>query len=110
MSTNKYRILFVDTLETIEIKRKLIQACPTEILGSELQFTKIRLSQIKPNERLRAHDICDELSMNIMDKDLYAKVVGVFDNSVLDVKLYETKDARRTIYSSLIRKKFYKRV
>lgn len=110
VSTNKYLILFVDTLKISEVNRKMIQKCPTKLLGSKLQYAKVRLGQIKPNERWRVRDICDELTSNIMNKDLFAKAIGVFGNGTLDIKLYETKDARRPIYNSLIRKKFYKKI
>lgn len=60
---------------------------------------------------MRERDICDELANNlIVGNDLFVKVIGMFDNGVLDVKLYETKDAKRTIYNNLIKKKFFKRI
>lgn len=110
VSTNKYLILFVDTLEITEVSRKLIQKCPTELIGSKLQFAKAHLCQIKPNERMRARDICDELASNLLNKNLFAKVIGLFDNGVLDIKLFESKDARRTVYNNLIKKKFYQKI
>lgn len=64
---------------------------------------------MKANGRMRERDICDGLANSILNKDLYVKVVGRFDNGVLDVKLYESKDSKRTIYSNLIKGKFYKR-
>lgn len=110
VSTNKYRILFVDTLIISEVNRKLIQTCPTNLLGSKLQFAKVHLGQIKPNARWRPRDICGELSDNILNKDLFAKVIGVYDNGILDVKLYEAKGAKRPVYNSLIKKRIYKKI
>lgn len=109
MSTNKFRILFVDTLKISEVNRKFIQICPTNLLGSKLQYAKVRLGQIKPNARWRPRDICGELTDSILNKDLFAKVIGVYDNGVRDVKLYEAKGAKRTVYSNLIKRRVYKK-
>lgn len=110
VSTNKYRILFVDTLSISEVSRKLIQTCPANLLGSKLQYAKVRLGQIKPNARWRPRDICGELSDHILNKDVFAKVIGVYENGVLDVKLYEEEGAKRTALSGLMKKRVYRKI
>lgn len=102
--------MFVDTLKIVEVNRRLIQACPTNLLGSKLQYGKVHLGQLKPNARWRVRDICDELTETLVNKDFFAKAIGAFDNGVLDVKLYEAKDTKRPIYNTLIKKKFYKKI
>lgn len=89
----------------------MIQSCPPELLGSKLQYAMVRLSQLKPNQRMRDCDICNELAINLLtDQELVAYVFGAYDNGVLDIKLYETTEARRPIYNDLIKKKFYRKV
>lgn len=110
MSTNKHSILFVDTLEITEVQRKLIQKCPKELLGTLVPFAKVHLSRVKPNARMRAFDICNELDQIIMNKNLIAYVTDRHDNGVLKVKLYESEHAKQSIYKSLIKQKFYKMI
>lgn len=106
--TNEYSILFVDTLQIVEVPRNRIQKCSEELLGTFLPYAKVHLSQIKPNERVRANDICYMLDKLIMDKDLLAHVIRVHDNGVPEIKLYESQQAKETVYHDLIKRKFYK--
>lgn len=110
LSTNKHSILFVDTLQVTDISRNLIQKCPAEYFGTLIPFAKVRLGRIKPNERMRGSDITSLLDQIIMNKDLFAQVIPRHDNGIPEIKLYESEHSRRTIYTSLIKQKFYKRI
>lgn len=71
----------------------------------------VRLGHIKPNQRMRSCDLCKELANCLLiDEDLFAKVVGVFENGMTDVKLYDANHLKRPIYNDLIKKKFYKKI
>lgn len=109
-STNRYRILFADTLQIDEIRRTHIQQCPVEWLQSKLQLIKVRLSKIKPNERFRNGDICYELGNVILNKHFIAKCVGIHFDGIPDVKLTQKEESKRGIYENLIRKNFYKKI
>lgn len=110
ISTNKHLILFVDTMEIAEVHRKFIRKCPPELQGSQLQFAKVHLSKIKLNERFRALDACDQLSKVILNRNLYAKFVGVRNDGVPDIKLYTSHDSKHMIYDDLVRCGFYKKL
>lgn len=109
ISTNKHLILFVDTLQIVEIQRSLIRICPPEFLGSTLPFAKVHLSKIMPNKRLRAQDVCDALSNVILNENLFTKFVGVRNDGIPEIKLYISCDSKYTIYEKLTRNKFYKK-
>lgn len=109
--TDNYSVLFVDTLQIDEVHRNLIEKCPKEILGPKLPYAKVHLSQIKPNERMRALDICNELDNIIMGKELFAQVIDRCDNNgVQEIELFESELAKRPIYKDLIKQKFYKKI
>lgn len=110
LSTNMHSILFIDTLEITDVHQHLIQKCPTELLGTVAPFAKVHLSQIKPNQRMRSLDICNELDPIVMNKELLAYVIDRRKNGVPDVKLYESERAKQTIYKSLITQNFYKKI
>lgn len=80
------------------------------MLGTDVPFAVIRLSQIKPNARMRALDICNELDPLVMNKDLIVHVIDRADNDVPEVKLYESERAKQPIYKCLIKQHFYKKV
>lgn len=109
-SSNCYHsILFIDTLQITDVHQNLIQKCPTEFIGTIAPFAKVHLSQIKPNARMRALDICNELDQIVMNKELIAYVIDRRDNGEPEVKLYESERAKRPIYISLIKQNFYKK-
>lgn len=111
ISTNKYVILFVDTLQTVEIQRSLIRTCPPEFLGSTLQFAIVHLSKITPNKRLRAQDVCDALSSVILNaENLFTKFIGVRNDGIPDIKLFVSDDSKYSIYDKLTHNKFYKKL
>lgn len=93
-----------------EVQRKLIRKCPPELLGSELPFAKVHLSQIKANKHFRSPDICNELSKVILNVDLFAKFVGVRNDGMPDIKLYSSHHSKHCIYEQLIGKKFYQKI
>lgn len=103
----------MDTLQISEINRKYIQSCPNELLHSKLQYIKVRLSKIVPNERLRERDVRDQLS-NVLLEDkqfpLFSKFMSVSDDGLPEVKLYEAKGDRHTIYTHLVKSNFYTKI
>lgn len=112
ISTNRYKILFVDTLKIIEVKRILVQDCPKDLLHTNLKYMKVRLSKITPNPRLRAQDLCDQLSHTFLDKKicLFARIVQVQNDDVPEINLYENEQSKRSICKEFIAKKFYKKL
>lgn len=110
LSTNKYRILFVDTLQTDEVSQNCIRKCPTEDLGTFVPYAKVHLYKIKPNDRIRANEICSMLEAMLIGKDLFAKAIVRHDDGVPEIKLYELKDAKRTVYHDLIKQNIFKRI
>lgn len=110
LTTNIHSILFIDTLKITDVHRNLIQECPTELLGTLVPFAKVHLSQIKPNERIRSLDICNELDQIVMNKELIAYVIDRRKNGEPEVTLYESEMAKRPIYKSLITQNFYRKI
>lgn len=103
----------MDTLQILEVNRKHIQSCPNELLYTKLPYIKVRLSKIMPNERLRARDVCDQLSsVLLLDKQfpLFLKFTRVSDDGLSEVKLYEAEDFRHTVYADLVKSNFYTKI
>lgn len=110
VSTSKHAVLFVDTLQIVDIPRNCIQKCPAEYLETLVPYAKVHLYKIKPNERVRASDICSMLEALLINKDLFAKVIARHSNGIPEIKLYESEEAKRTIYHSLTKQKFFQRI
>lgn len=106
----RHRILFVDTLQIDDVHQNLIQKCPPKLLDTVVPFVKVHLNGIRPNARMRALDICNELNHMIMNKGLVAYIIERNDNGVPEVILYESEQARRPIYKTLIKQNFYKKI
>lgn len=113
VSTSKYHVLFIDTLQISEIRRRHIQRCPKELLHSHVQFVKVYLSKIKPNKRMRSQDVCNELMTFLLDEKrstLCAKVERVWHDGNAEVKLYMPNDLNKSIFTELVSRKFYKKI
>lgn len=110
VSTNKHAVLFVDTLQIVDVSQNCIRKCPAKYLRTFVPYAKAHLYKIKPNERVRANDICLMLEAMLIDKDLFAKVIARHADGIPEIKLYESEEAKRTIYHSLTKQKFFKRI
>lgn len=110
-STNKYHILFIDTMQILETARNHIRQCPKELLHTKVQFIKVRLSQIQPISYLRPLDACAQLTKLLLEKKrLCAKVIRVPADGTPEVDLFMPNDPNKHIFSDLIKEKFYTKI
>lgn len=110
VSPDKYAVLFVDTLQIVGVPRNCIQKCPAEYLQTFVPYAKVHLYKIKPNDRIRASDICSMLETMLINKDLFARVIARHANGVSEIKLYDSEEAKRAIYHSLTKQNFFQRI
>lgn len=108
-ATDEYTILCADTLKSFQVNRDFVQACPPDLLNTKLDYIKVRFSNIIPNPRTRPHDVCQQLSKALLNKNLclFARIVGVHNDAVPEIKLYYDE---KCIYAELIEQKLYKNV
>ncbi|XP_059611670.1 uncharacterized protein LOC132258378 [Phlebotomus argentipes] len=104
---DEYSVKFVDYLNTEHVKITDIKPLHENLQVVPLRNLRVKLADVKVNQRYRNDDVEKELRKLLHKKRVYVKIVN--RDQPLSVQIYGDKEAKVVIYESLINKKFYLR-
>lgn len=109
-SSNEIPVLFVDSVEFSTVSAANIRAFPeNDNFMLPLKYIEAQLYGLKPNRRLRSHDVANELRNLILKMDRPCiQIISVEPKP--QIEIYAKQQMKEVAYSSLIYEGFYSKL
>lgn len=109
-SSNGIAVVFVDSLQFSTVSAADVRAFPEKDCSMPpLKYLEAQLYGLKPNRRLRSHDVANKLRNLILSKDR-ACIQIISIESKPQIEIYAKQQMNEVAYSSLIYEGFYSKL